>query len=370
MEKYCLGIDVDKKSLKVCMMHSTLSGMKIKGSRTFTNNTSGFQLLLEWADKKSSSASFSAVMEATGVYHEHLAYFLNSRQIEVHVVLASMSKYYIRSLGHRSKTDQLDAKGLAQMGCERQLAVWAPAPKSIIELRSLTRQVEALQEQKTMISNQFEAFSHAQVVHKSVIQSNRAILLALEKQIANLKKTIEQIIKNDAELTAKYQLFSTLKGVGMMVFAVVISETNGFLAFTNQKQLTSYAGYDVVENQSGQRSGKTKISKKGNTHIRRILHLAAWTAVSHQVSPFHQLYQRVFERTNIKSKAYVAVQRKLLMMIYTLWKKNEAFDANFGKSQNVNSEMQECLVSLEKKQKTVTSMEATALDKLSCNQVA
>ena len=51
--------------------------------------------------------------------------------------------------------------------------------------------------------------------------------------------------------------------------------------FANQRQLVSYAagppgGYDVVENQSGNRSGKTRISKKGNSRIRRILHLPAF----------------------------------------------------------------------------------------------
>jgi hypothetical protein len=40
---------------------------------------------------------------------------------------------------------------------------------------------------------------------------------------------------------------------------------------------------------------------------------------------FLNLYNRVYERTKFKMKAYTAVQRKLLILIYTLWKKNEAF---------------------------------------------
>ena len=32
------------------------------------------------------------------------------------------------------------------------------------------------------------------------------------------------------------------------------------------------------------------------------------------------------EKQAIKMKAYVAVQRKMLMLIYTLWKKNEAYN--------------------------------------------
>jgi transposase len=46
--------------------------------------------------------------------------------------------------------------------------------------------------------------------------------------------------------------------------------------FPNQRNLVSYAGYDLVENQSGTRSGKTRISKQGNHRIRRVLHLPAF----------------------------------------------------------------------------------------------
>ena len=41
------------------------------------------------------------------------------------------------------------------------------------------------------------------------------------------------------------------------------------------------------------------------------------------------LYERIYERSNIKMKGYTAVQKKLLIVIYTLWKKDEAFDQNY-----------------------------------------
>ena len=39
-----------------------------------------------------------------------------------------------------------------------------------------------------------------------------------------------------------------------------------------------------------------------------------------------QLHYRIIEKQTIKMKGYVAVQRKLLMLIYTLWKNNEAYN--------------------------------------------
>ena len=125
---------------------------------------------------------------------------------------------------------------------------------------------------------------------------------------------------------------STIKGIGMISIAVIIAETNGFALFNNSSQLISYAGYDIIESQSGKRTGKTKISKKGNSQIRRALHMPAFVAVTHQVSVLYHLYQRTLAKHGIKMKSYVAVQKKLLILVYTLWKNNAPFDPDYDKA--------------------------------------
>jgi len=337
MKTYCVGIDVDKQTFKACLMNLTEAGKKVLDSRTFSNSYKGFEEFYLWSMKKVTDFPISYVMEATGVYHEDLAYYLDSKKQHVHIVLPLKSKRYLQSLGMRSKTDQIDAKGLAMMGLGQTLDVWRPASKQLLKLRSLTRQIEILQVHRTAFKNQLEGAVHSAVMHKSVIKSLEQMIDQVGKQVGKLEKEVEQLILSDDLLKEKSLLFGPLKGVGLMSFAVVVSETNGFTLFKNQCQLVCYSGYDVLENQSGQRVGKTRISKKGNTHIRRILHLAAWSAVKNKTKPFVDLYDRVYKRTGIKMKAYVAVQRKLLVMIYTLWNKNEVFDPNFGTSGNQES---------------------------------
>jgi hypothetical protein len=120
-----------------------------------------------------------------------------------------------------------------------------------------------------------------------------------------------------------------MKGLGILTLSTVLAETNGFTLFNNYKQLVSYAGYDVVEAQSGTRVGKTKISKRGNSRIRRALHMPSLVVIQCKVKPFKDLYDRTYEKHAIKMKSYVAVQKKLLIMIYHLWNKNEVYDANY-----------------------------------------
>jgi len=80
-----------------------------------------------------------------------------------------------------------------------------------------------------------------------------------------------------------------------------------------------------VENQSGNHSGRTRISKKGNSRLRRILHMPVFNAVRFNEPTCKALYERVYERSGIKMKAYVAVQKRLLMA-YALWRHGTEYD--------------------------------------------
>jgi transposase len=97
----------------------------------------------------------------------------------------------------------------------------------------------------------------------------------INQQVEEVNEQIEKTVREDEVLNNKINKICKVKGLGILTVATIVAETNGFKLFRNQRQLTSYAGYDVVENQSGKRVGKTRISKKGNSHIRRALHMPA-----------------------------------------------------------------------------------------------
>jgi transposase len=338
-KKYSIGCDVDKHAFKVCFLFIDSISQKVKSTKTFANQAKGFAEFESWIVKHNKeNTPLSITLEATGVYHENLTWYLHSKGYRIHVVLPTKAKHYVKSLGVRSKTDKIDAHGLARMGGEQSLQEWKPCSKELYSLRKLTRQVEALQHSRTIFLNQLEAATHSHFQEKIIIKHLKSLIRKIEKDIQKLKLTIEERVKSDVVLWKKYQYVASMKGLGLFTFATIISETGGFELFQNQAQLVCYAGYDVVENQSGKRVGKTHISKKGNTHIRRILHMAAFNMVTHQVKVFKDLYERVYERTNLKMKAYVAVQRKLLIMIYALWKKDTAFDPGYNK---INIQRQE-----------------------------
>jgi transposase len=182
---------------------------------------------------------------------------------------------------------------------------------------------------KTNISNQLHADSIGINADKLVIRQLNKLIAVIDKQLEEMEKNIVNHIASDDVVQQKVKGILKIKGVGILTVATLVAETNGFLLFKNKAQLVSYAGYDVIENQSGNHIGKTRISKKGNSHIRRILHMPAFNVVRCQVPPFAQLFNRTIQTHHVKMKSYVAVQKKLLVVIYALWKNNQSFDENY-----------------------------------------
>src|SRR6478609_7668263 len=274
--KYSVGIDVSKSDFKANVSSiDTEQSVKVKASRTFVNSASGHAEFAQWVTKNSKDCDVPVhfLMEATGVYHEQLAWFLYKHGHRVSIILPTKAKRYLQSLGHKSKNDRIDAQGLARMCAEQNLPLWKPISAQVYRLRALTRTHEDLQVQRTGLIAKIKSSKYGMYETKKVDRINQKLLNVIETEIEGLEEEIRKAIEEDELLNEKYRIINAVKGLGLMSFAVVVAETNGFALFTNSRQLTSYAGYDVVENQSGSRSGKTRISKRGNYHIRRILNM-------------------------------------------------------------------------------------------------
>lgn len=335
--KYSVGIDVSKKDIHCCLsIIDTEQSVKVKASHRFQNSTVGFRLFFDWINRSSKEKlPIYFVMEATGVYHEQLAWFLHGKEFPISILLPNKAKKYLQANGAKSKNDKIDARGLAQIGAEKRLELWVPPSKMLYDLRCCTRQHQSLNETHTAINNQLEAMEHSQFQNKEIIMQLNRTMRLLKKQIVEMEKAIEKIIKSDEVLNRHYQNISAIKGVGLLSFAVIAAETNGFALFKDATSLISYAGYDIVENQSGNHVGRTKISKKGNSRIRRILHMPALCAVRDDQPQFRDLFERVYKRTGIKMKGYVAVQKKVLVIAYHLWKKNQVYNPKFNQHEKI-----------------------------------
>lgn len=196
-------------------------------------------------------------------------------------------------------------------------------------LKQLTREREQLQKSKTMAKNQIHAESKSAWAYSESIKRAKKRLKMLQAQVDEIEKEIAEFVKNRPELSKRLECMMSIKGVGLITAATIAGETNGFISIENKRQLVSYAGYDVIRKDSGTSvHSKPRISKKGNKHIRKAMHFPALTAIRHNQQSKDQ-YVRMVQRHGIKMKAAVAIQRKLLVLMYTLWKKEDYFNPEY-----------------------------------------
>jgi transposase len=339
--KQVAGIDVaqDELVVKLGRMYDDWTP-DLYASKTFPNTTKGFEPFVAWVNKLTEAdVPVRFVMEATGVYHESLAYYLDENGYEVSIVLPNKISNYVRTLEKKTVTDQTASEAISLFGLERKLDQWS-RPKGIFKkLRQLTRERSQLIELRTICKNQLHAEqAEAEPHKKSIIRLKKRIEL-LNNQEQEIRTELKEFIKTDAEVQRFVILLCSISGVGLLTAAAVLGETNGFDLIRNKRQLTSYAGLDVQEKQSGTSvRGKPRISKKGNKHLRKAMHLPALAAIRHD-ERYKAVFARLVSRHGIKMKAAIAVQRKLLEMMFTVFKKQEKYDKDYFKNQTNEAEL-------------------------------
>jgi len=244
----------------------------------------------------------------------------------VTVLLPNKTAAFAKSLNHKSKTDAIDAKMLAQMSLERDLPLWNPLGDTMLLIKHLCRERAEIVDTQTVFKNRLHAKNHAYRPLKDSLQRAKKAQGLLKKQTQDIEPALRHAIKQDDSLRQRVENICSIPCVGFITAVCILAETNAFAIFNSKAQLVSYAGYDVVQTQSGTSiKSPTQISKKGNHRIRKALHFPAVTAVRSNPD-MKRIFDRVFDKTKIKMKAYVAVQRKILVLIFATFKSNKPYD--------------------------------------------
>lgn len=338
--KQVLGIDVAQKELVTCLGRMA-EGLFVElyAHKTFANTVKGFELMVEWVRKLTDETMpVQYVMEATGVYHEALAYFLAEKGLSVSIVMPNKISNYMRTLDVKTITDKTASEAIARFGLERNMDSWQRPSPTYKKIRQLTRERDQLIQERTMVKNQLHAEQAEAEPNKTSVKRINQRIEFLNKQEKEITAEVTALVKSDERANELVKLFCSLPGVGTLTAAAILGETNGFNLIRNKKQLASYAGLDVKEKQSGTSvKGKPRISKKGNTFLRKTMHLPALAAIRCD-ERFKAIYTRLVSRHGIKMKAVVAVQRKLLEMMCALYKTRKPYDKQYLNNKNEDKE--------------------------------
>ncbi len=329
--KQVIGIDVGSKELVVCLgkIFANLD-KKLCDYGNFRNTDKGLVKLHGWVQAHTSSESpIHFVMEATGVYHEKLAYFLESKGYTISIILPNKISNYFRTLEIKTITDKTCSEAITLFGLERNLEIWRRPDPTYKRLKQLTRERNQLVQERTAVKNQLHAEQTEAEPNTNSLNRIKERIAVLQKQEKEVLTEIKLIVKENSVLRQETDNLISIPGIGLLTAVTVLAETNGFEMIRNKKQLVSYAGLDVKEKQSGiSILGKPTISKRGNRYLRKSLHLPALAAIRHD-EHYSNTFTRLVSKHGIKMKAAVAVQRKLLELMFIIFKSKQRYDSQY-----------------------------------------
>ncbi len=143
----CAGLDVHKKVVVACRIHTHADGQKVTETQTFGTTTGELLRLLDWIQEWECS---HVAMESTGEYWKP-AYNLLEGQVEILLVNAR----HVKNVPGR-KTDVKDAEWIADLLRHGLLKGSFVPPQAQRELRDLTRQRSNLVRERAAVVNRLQ----------------------------------------------------------------------------------------------------------------------------------------------------------------------------------------------------------------------
>lgn len=156
----------------------------------------------------------------------------------------------------------------------------------------------------------------------------------LDLELTHLDTLWEQLHSVDTKLSelakqdSRVQILESIPGVGRRTAEVVVAYIDDPHRFSNARQVGAYAGLVPRQHQSGETDRMGKITRRGARILRSSLVEAAWVMLRY--NPWAAaLYERICggQKTR-KKQAIIAVARKLLVLCWTLLRKQEKWDSD------------------------------------------
>jgi transposase len=227
----------------------------------------------------------------------------------------------------RTKTDKVEAESIARFCVAQRPLAWTPPAPEVRQLQALVRRLEALTEMHTMESNRLEAIITVDVVKSSVEER----MAYLAQQIKQTEALIRTHINNYPKLRQDSELLDSIPGIGRATAALLLAEIVDVTQYQSARQVAAYAGLVPRQRRSGSSvRGRTKLSKIGNTRLRKALYFPAITVL--RCSEFFKRWaDGLRERGKCKMSVIGAAMRKLGHLAYGVLKTGKPFDPEWAK---------------------------------------
>ncbi len=294
-----IGIDIGKFK-NVAAVHNQKNTIK------FDNDTAGWQQLFQ--NFSNILPNSFVTLENTGKYELGLAHFLVDKNVAVHRANTRKVKSFILSHGTLAKSDQSDARALAQYGFERYstLSPFVPMSKEQTALVAFCQRRDDITQMRAQEKCRLKAPENDYIK-----ESCQKTIDFFNSQINELNNAIQKIIDESIELQKRQKILKTVPGIGKKLsqdFVCLMPE----LGYLNKKEVASLAGVAPHPKESGKSIGYRSITG-GRSNVRAKLFTAAMTAARSK-SSLGVFYSDLIGRGKKKMVAITALMRKIIVI--------------------------------------------------------
>ena len=258
-------------------------------------------------------------MEASGHYHQMLAHMAHAAGMVVYVLNPQLIKHYGRAVGMRGKTDRLDAQLIARYVLREhsKLRIWEPPAPGADALSRLLVRRQALVNARQMLAQSLSGLAELKAPRQALMASFKRMLTQVELLIRT------EIARVPAMAALHRRLISSV-GIGPIVAAQLVASLSA-LRFTRADSFIAYTGLDPRPDDSGQRRGRRRLSKRGHGLLRCLLYNAGMAAARSKL--FKPTYLQLRDRGLQSTEAIVILARKLARIAFALYQSGTTFDA-------------------------------------------
>lgn len=259
------------------------------------------------------------IVESTGYWHWPTVFTAQALGLDVRLLNPLMAAKHRQGEIRLCKTDPSDARILATMGVtEPRLPARCRLTRAQVRVRqllNLQKQLERLiQSQQAILNAHREAAELAGVTPTQTLAGLDRQLHDLKAQRQALQAEIQACAKQQAEL-AHVRCWAQLPGVTEQLAAVLASILDPQAPSANS--WVAFVGLDISVHRSGQRVGRSRLTKRGHAFLRKRLFQAAWGAVMNHAAA-KAYYQALRQAGRPYKEAILIIARKLLRAAYAL----------------------------------------------------
>lgn len=162
----------------------------------------------------------------------------------------------------------------------------------------------------------------AGVAKELIVAEKATTILYLEERCEKITEALIEACQ--AMRIEDLEIIKTLDGVENVTGCSFLAEMGALSKFKSYKSLIAFMGLDPSTNQSGQHVGPSKISKRGNRHLRRIIHIMTLCSVRSD-NIFRRYYLKRKAEGLPPMKALMATSHKLIRVIFSMLTHRTAF---------------------------------------------